>query len=68
MINFGPKSIRIFIGSKNYNISRNLYVDLGFEELKLSINMSYFKLGEFGFYLQDAYVKESRIWQDTAPK
>ena len=26
-------------------------------------NMSYFKLGEFGFYLQDAYVKD---WVDNS--
>lgn len=52
------KSIRTFIGSKNYTISRNFYLDLGFEELNISKNMSYFSIGEFGFYLQDAYVKD----------
>ncbi len=52
------KSIRSFIGCKNYTISRNFYRDLGFEEVITSKNMSYFYSGEFGFYLQDAYVKD----------
>ena len=57
------KSIRAFIGSKNYNISRNFYLDLGFEEIITSEKMSYFHLGEFGFYLQDYYVKD---WIDNS--
>lgn len=57
------KSIRSFIGSKNYTISRNFYMDLGFEEIRTSEKMSYFFIGEFGFYLQDAYVKD---WIDNS--
>lgn len=57
------KSIRTFIGSKNYTISRNFYTELGFEEVIISKKMSYFKTGEFGFYLQDAYVKD---WVDNS--
>lgn len=52
------KSIRAFIGSKNHTVSRNFYKDLGFDEIVTSENMSYFYIGEFGFYLQDAYVKD----------
>ena len=52
------KSIRTFIGSKNYTTSRNFYLDLGFNEVLISEKMSYFHIGEFGFYLQDAYVKD----------
>uniref|UniRef100_A0A7S3K131 Glyoxalase n=1 Tax=Aureoumbra lagunensis TaxID=44058 RepID=A0A7S3K131_9STRA len=52
------KSIRSFIGSKNFTISQSFYLELGFEEFKTSEKMSYFKLGNFGFYLQDYYVKE----------
>ncbi|MGC1204190.1 MAG: glyoxalase [Flavobacteriaceae bacterium] len=52
------KSIRAFIGAKNYNISRAFYLDFGFEEIKIPFKMSYFKSGDFGFYLQDAYVKD----------
>ena len=56
------KSIRTFIGSKNYTISRNFYTDLGFKEIITSKKLSYFYMEEFGFYLQDAYVKD---WVDN---
>lgn len=52
------KSLRPFIGSKNFEVSRNFYKDLGFEEIILFHNMSVFKKDEFAFYLQDAYVKD----------
>jgi len=55
-------SIRPFIGSKNFTVSRNFYKDLGFEESVLSHNMSYFSKQSMGFYLQDAYVKD---WVDN---
>lgn len=55
-------SIRPFIGSSNFLTSRNFYTDLGFEEIILSNNMSYFKNETIGFYLQDAYVKD---WVDN---
>ena len=57
------KSIRPFIGAKNYEESRKFYQDLGFEESILSSDMSYFKTNGFGFYLQDAYVKD---WIDNS--
>ena len=56
------KSIRPFIGSKDFEVSRSFYCDLGFEEVILSYNMSYFKTEAFGFYLQAAYVKD---WIDN---
>jgi hypothetical protein len=56
------KSIRPFIGAKNYAVSRKFYQDLGFEESIISPDMSYFKTNEMGFYLQDAYVKD---WIDN---
>jgi hypothetical protein len=56
------KSIRPFIGAKNFELSRSFYRELGFEEKILFTNMSLFKTGEFGFYLQDAYVKD---WIDN---
>lgn len=61
-MNHHAKSIRPFIGAKNYKVSRNFYKDLGFQESILSKNMSYFYSGNFGFYLQDAYVKD---WIDN---
>ncbi|VXB92866.1 conserved hypothetical protein [Flavobacterium sp. 9R] len=59
---FKTKSIRPFIGSKNFTESRQFYKDLGFNESILSSNMSYFSTANFGFYLQDAYVKD---WVDN---
>lgn len=56
-------SIRPFIGAKDFEISRNFYRDLGFEEVILGHNMSYFKTEGLGFYLQDAYVKD---WIDNS--
>ena len=56
------KSIRPFIGAKNFEISRRFYQDLGFEEVVLGHNMSLFKIKEIGFYLQDAYIKD---WIDN---
>jgi hypothetical protein len=57
-MNINVNSIRTFIGSKNYDVSRSFYLDIGFEEMSVHDKMSYFKMGEFGFYLQDAYVKD----------
>src|ERR1700744_4207674 len=51
------KSIRPFIGAKDFATSRSFYRDLGFEEVVLSPQMSLFKTGQFGFYLQNGYVK-----------
>lgn len=56
------KSIRPFIGAKDFEISRNFYRDLGFQEIVLFQNMSLFKTMDLGFYLQDAYVKD---WIDN---
>ncbi|MBF01253.1 MAG: glyoxalase [Flavobacterium sp.] len=56
------KSIRPFIGSKDFTTSRSFYRDLGFEENVLAPNLSVFKAGNQAFYLQDAYVKE---WVDN---
>jgi len=57
------KSIRPFIGAKDFEISRSFYRDLGFEERVLSPDMSVFKTDGLAFYLQDAYVKD---WIDNS--
>ena len=62
MIQHNIKSIRPFIGAKDFDLSRSFYRDLGFTEVILSSNMSVFKSGEFAFYLQDAYVQD---WVDN---
>jgi catechol 2,3-dioxygenase-like lactoylglutathione lyase family enzyme len=56
------KSIRPFIGAENFEISRKFYRDLGFQESVITPDMSYFNTKGFGFYLQDAYVKD---WIDN---
>lgn len=56
------KSIRPFIGAKDYDQSRAFYRDLGFEEVVLNPDMCLFRSGSFGFYLQNAYVKD---WVDN---
>ncbi|MCL7753207.1 glyoxalase [Polaribacter sp. Z022] len=58
------KSVRSFIGAKNFNESRKFYKELGFSEVVLSENMSLFKIDEkLSFYLQKAYVKD---WVDNS--
>lgn len=58
------KSIRAFIGAKNFEISRAFYQEIGFEEVLIDTSMSYFKANEsLGFYLQNAYVKD---WVDNS--
>ncbi len=61
-MNHKAKSIRPFLGAKDFTVSRSFYRDLGFEESIISKDMSYFKTKAFGFYLQDAYVKD---WIDN---
>jgi catechol 2,3-dioxygenase-like lactoylglutathione lyase family enzyme len=58
------KSIRAFIGAKDFQESRAFYTALGFEEFVISPNMSYFNVHEqLGFYLQNAFVKD---WVDNS--
>ena len=56
------KSIRPFIGAKDYELSRQFYRDIGFTESILSPDMSWFSKDGLGFYLQKAYVKD---WVDN---
>lgn len=56
------KSIRPFIGAKDFETSRNFYRDLGFREITLAPNLSYFETDKLGFYLQNAYVQD---WIDN---
>ncbi|WP_341456368.1 hypothetical protein [Chryseobacterium gleum] len=56
------KSIRPFIGAQDFEISRNFYRDLGFEEIVLEPKLSLFIREETGFYLQDYYTKD---WVDN---
>ena len=50
-MNFQPKTIRTFIGAKNYNESREFYKALDFEEVVLDATMCLFKIDEnLGFF------------------
>lgn len=57
-----PRSIRPFVGAKDYKVSRDFYCKLGFKETVLTPELSLFEFGTNAFYLQDAYVKE---WVDN---
>ncbi|RYY86156.1 MAG: glyoxalase [Chitinophagaceae bacterium] len=57
-MSLSPISIRPFIGSKDYDLSRRFYAAVGFEEVVLFPDMSVFKLGAMSFYLQRYYAAE----------
>lgn len=52
------KSIRSFIGAKDFELSRQLHSDSGFEESIASLHLSFFNTDGIGFYLQEALVKD----------
>jgi len=56
------KSIRPFIGTRDFEESSRFYADVGFEELTLAEGSSVFKSGNTAFYLQDAHVQD---WIDN---
>ena len=56
---YQSKSIRTFIGAKNFAESRAFYTALGFEEHIIDKKMSLFKVNDtLAFYLQDYYLKK----------
>ncbi len=58
-MNYQSKSIRTFIGAKNYKESRAFYRALDFEEIELSDKMCVFNVNDqLSFYLQDYYVED----------
>ena len=59
----GTKSIRAFIGAKDYKTSRSFYKDLGFEEKVISEKVTLFTINGLSIYLQDYYVKD---WIDNS--
>ncbi len=59
VMNYQAKTIRTFIGAKNFEESREFYRALGFEEVDIPGKMVLFKVNDsLGFYLQDYYVKK----------
>jgi catechol 2,3-dioxygenase-like lactoylglutathione lyase family enzyme len=62
-MNHPAKSIRPFIGAKNYQESIRFYTALGFQVHSLGSQMSVVSVNEdLSFYLQNAYVKD---WVDN---
>ncbi len=59
---YQAKSIRPFIGAKDFKTSCRFYRALGFEEKQLGGGMAVFTMQGMSFYLQDAYVKD---WVDN---
>lgn len=61
---YSAKSIRTFLGAKNYKESIHFYETLGFSVKSLGPKMSLVKISDNNFfYLQDAYVKD---WVDNS--
>lgn len=60
---YKTKSIRPFIGSKDFELSRSFYRDLGFKETILGNTLSVFQMEKLSFYLQDYYLKD---WIDNS--
>lgn len=53
------RSLRPFIGCKDYSLSKQFYQYLGWEVKEISHNMSVVIINDrFSFYLQDAFVKD----------
>lgn len=52
------KSLRSFVGSKDFDVSRSFYKELGFEEKVISDKLSLLQIGEFAFYLSPSDVKD----------
>jgi uncharacterized glyoxalase superfamily protein PhnB len=54
----GAIEIKAFVPAKDFEISKQFYIDLGFEVGWVSGGMAYMKSGGSAFLLQDFYVKE----------
>lgn len=52
------KSLRSFVGAKNFDISRAFYRDIGFEETIINDGLSLFQNGNFAFYLSPSQVED----------
>ncbi|MFN4315159.1 MAG: glyoxalase [Chitinophagaceae bacterium] len=61
-MNVQTRSLRPFIGARDFELSRSFYTAFGFEETVIDSRLSVFKLNNTAFYLQDAYLKD---WIDN---
>ncbi|MEZ4858274.1 MAG: glyoxalase [Flavobacteriaceae bacterium] len=56
---FSTKSLRTFMGAKNFELSKKFYTELGFEVVEIDSKMCLVKVKDhLMFYLQDYYVKD----------
>ncbi len=56
---FSLKSLRPFIGAKEYKVSKEFYSELGFEIIEIDSKMCLVKANDtLCFYLQDYYLKD----------
>lgn len=58
MSNFNVLGMTPFLPAMDYKLSRHFYNDLGFTESGTIENATYFKISDFGFWLQDYYVED----------
>lgn len=54
-MNHNARSLRPFIGAKDFETSRRFYRELGFKETELGVDMCVFEWGNLAFYLQKYY-------------
>lgn len=50
--------IKAFLPAKDYELSKQFYLDFGFEMASDNNGIAYFKSGDTSFLLQDLYVEE----------
>lgn len=59
LTDFTLRSLRCFIGAKDYEISKQFYSELGFQVIEIDAKMCLIKIkNDLCFYLQDYYQKD----------
>ena len=58
LANYETIEAKAFVPSKDYELSKQFYLDIGFEMKWASEDMAYFCAGDSSFLLQNFYVKE----------
>ena len=81
MGNLKTVELKAFIPSKDFNVSKNFYTDIGFIKASDSDGIAYFHCGHCSFLLQDFYdkslaenfmmhllVEDVRLWHEQISK
>ncbi|MEM9805117.1 MAG: VOC family protein [Cyanobacteria bacterium P01_D01_bin.56] len=58
MPNYKTTEIKAFVPSKDFDLCKDFYVDIGFELKWADSDLAYFAAGNSSFLLQNFYVKE----------